>query len=508
MDRLRSIFDGMFDGVWLVGDDGRTTYANAAMAGLLGSTAEAMRGRPLTDFLDKSLWAGADAFLARQRVQAGERMELTLRRDDGTDLFGIVAGSPLTTSDGRFIGTMLNFSDVTGKHAMDAQMVQNQRMEAIGQFAGGIAHDFNNLLTAIRGYAELARMSLPQDDPIRADLDQVIAGAQRAAAITRKLLAFTRRQVLVPADIDPAQVITDLLPILEVLLGDDVEIELRFATEHGWVRVDPTQLEQVIVNLAVNARDSMPKGGALVIAVQDVAPTDSDRPDPDLTAGPFVRISVVDTGTGMDEATKARIFDPFFTTKAPGQGTGLGLSTVFKIVAQSEGQIQVETTLGQGSTFNVDLPRVERAVAARIQTGDAPLRASGVVLLVEDEPSVRESVRRGLEIAGYKVLAAAGGAEAIRASERWDEQIDVLVTDISMPGIRGTALAVQLKETRPGIEVVFISGSGGDNVDPGAESGVAGEFLPKPFGMEALARAVGRAVARGANVEGRTAPEA
>jgi two-component system cell cycle sensor histidine kinase/response regulator CckA len=505
MDRLRSIFDGMFDGIWLVGPDGRTTYVNGAMAGLLGSTPEAMHGRPLTDFLDKSLWPVAAAFLARQRVQAGERMELTLLRGDRTDLFGIVAGSPIFTTEGVFIGTMLNVSDVTGKHAMDEQMVQNQRMEAIGHFAGGIAHDFNNLLTAIRGFAELARMNVRPDDPVRDDLDQVIAGAQRAAAITRKLLAFTRRQVLVPADVDPAQVITDLLPILEVLLGRDVEIELKFDADHGWVRVDPTQLEQVIVNLSVNARDSMPRGGELVIAVHDLPPTDADRPDPDLTAGPFVRIGVTDTGTGMDEATKSRIFDPFFTTKALGQGTGLGLSTVFKIVAQSGGQIMVETTPGQGSTFNIDLPRVDRVEVARPGLSEAPLQTTGVVLLVEDEPSVREFARRGLELAGYTVIAAPGGEEALEASERHQERIDVLVTDISMPGISGTVLAARIKETRPGIGVVFVSGSGNSAVVPGAgRVGVSGEFLPKPFGMEAL----GRAVARAANAGRKAAKEA
>jgi signal transduction histidine kinase len=190
------------------------------------------------------------------------------------------------------------------------------------------------------------------------------------------------------------------------LISDDVEIELNLDAEHGWVRVDPTQLEQIIVNLAVNARDAMPHGGELTISVHDVSPTDAARPDPDLSAGPFVRIAITDTGTGMDEATRVRIFDPFFTTKAPGQGTGLGLSTVFKIVAQSGGQIQGETTPGRGSTFNIDLPRVERTVAPRPDPLEAPLHASGVVLLVEDEPSVREFARRGLESAGYTVQEA------------------------------------------------------------------------------------------------------
>ena len=493
MDRLRSVFDGMFDGVWLVAADGRTTYANGAMAGLLGSTPTKMRGRPMTDFLDASLWPGVEAFLARQRTHAGERIELTLRRHDGSDLFGLVAGSPISTYDGTFVGTMLNVSDVTGKRAMDAQVIQNQRLEAIGQFAGGIAHDFNNLLTSVQGYAELARANMREDDPVRNDLDQVLASAERAAAITRKLLAFTRRQILIPVDVDPAQVIAELIPILKPLLGGDVTVVLEAEAGHGWIRVDPTQLEQVIVNLALNARDAMPTGGTVTIAVHDLK-VDPDRPDPDLNAGPFVRITVSDTGTGMDEATKARIFDPFFTTKGPGKGTGLGLSTVFSIVAQSGGQLQVESALGMGSTFYVDLPFV--AAASHPQTrrpAEALTTRSGVVLLVEDDPSVREFARRSLETAGYTVLAVAGGEEALRASERSGEGIDVLLTDLVMPGVHGSELATRLREQRPDIGVVFMSGHSEDAVGRGGQLGAAGEFLPKPFSVGALCRAVGRA---------------
>jgi signal transduction histidine kinase/CheY-like chemotaxis protein len=457
-----------------------------------------MRGRPITDFLDEPLWAEVEGFLARQRTHAGERMELRLRRTDGSDLFGLVAGSPITTDEGVFVGTMLNVSDVTGKRSIDAQMVQNQRLEAIGQFAGGIAHDFNNLLTSIQGYAELARANVPEGDPIRKDLDQVLAGTERASAITRKLLAFTRRQILVPVDIDPAQVIADLVAILRPLMGDDIDIALNIEAKHGWIRVDPTQLEQVIVNLAVNAHDAMPTGGTVTIAVHDIESPDPDRPDPDLSAGPFVRISVSDTGTGMDEATRARIFDPFYTTKGPGKGTGLGLSTVFGIVAQSGGQIGVETTPGEGSTFHVDLPRVGAAVLPGPRLlAEATLRRSGVVLLVEDDPAVREYARRGLEAAGYTVLAAAGAHQAVRASERWGEGIDVLLTDLVMPGAHGPELAAQIRMQRPGIGVVFMSGYAEDVLGRGGELRASGEFLPKPFSVEALSRAVGRAADAG-----------
>jgi PAS domain S-box-containing protein len=497
IERLRSVFDGMFDGVWLVAPDGRTTYANEAMARLLGSTPAAMRGRPIASFLEDSLKTEFEEFLARQRVHAGERIELTFRRENGGALISLVAGSPITTEDGTYVGTMLNVSDVTGKTAMDAQVIQNQRLEAIGQFAGGVAHDFNNLLTSIHGYAELARASLPEGDPIRDDLDQVLAGADRASAITRKLLAFTRRQLLVPMVVDPAVVLTDLIPILRPLLGDNVDLTLRVDSDHGHIRVDPTQLEQVIVNLAVNARDAMPAGGHLTISIGDFVSADRDRPDHQLSPGPFVRMSVADTGTGMDQATLARAFDPFFTTKGPGKGTGLGLSAVSGIVAQSGGMVHVDSVLGSGSVFYVDLPRVAaEAVPPRLQVGQRTQRRSGVVLVVEDNPAVRRLTRRILETAGYTVLAAPNAAPALRAVVRWGERIDALVTDIVMPGMNGLDLAARIVEQEPDIGVVFISGNADGVLGRDAELRAAGTFLAKPFTSDALRRAVAGAVER------------
>jgi PAS domain S-box-containing protein len=491
-ERLRTIFDGMFDGVWLVAGDGTTTYTNAAMAELLGSSAAEMRGRRVTEFLDSADWDDMTDFLDRQRVQAGERMEVEFRRTDGSALFGIVAGSPITTKDGVYVGTMLNVSDVTGKRSIDAQVVQNQRLEAIGEFAGGIAHDFNNLLTAIQGYTQMAIDGLPADDPIRLDLAQVIASTERATAITRQLLAFTRRQVLMPVDVDPAIVVAGLLPILAPLLGE-VVIAVDVNANHAWVRVDPTQLEQIIMNLALNARDAMPEGGTVTISLHNLEGADPDRPDPDLTAGPFVRISVADTGIGMDETTKARIFDPFYTTKLDGQGTGFGLSTVFGIVAQSGGQVQVESAPGEGSTFHVDLPRVVGRSRAAKPRRDEPLRpGSGAILLAEDDPAVRLFARRSLESAGYTVFAAADAKDAIKASEHWNASIEVLVTDVVMPGMHGHELAALIRETRPGIGIVLMSGYTDHALGRGTDLGVI-EFLNKPFTAAALSRAVGRA---------------
>jgi two-component system cell cycle sensor histidine kinase/response regulator CckA len=496
MDRLHTIFDGMFDGVWLVGGDGRTTYANEAMARLLGTGPAAMRGRPLTDFVEERRWPEVESFLERQQTHAGERIGLTLRRADGSDLLGLVAGSPILTADGDYVGTMLNVSDVTGKSTMDAQLAQRQRLEAIGAFAGGVAHDFNNLLTSIRGYAELARSQTHEGDPIRADLEQVVASTEKAGGLTKTLLAFTRQQVLVPMDLDPAALIHGLLPILRPLMNDGIEIVLDVDGPHDWIRADPGQVEQVLVNLAVNARDAMPAGGTMTITVRNLEATDPERPDADLTAGPYVRIVVADTGTGMDEATRARIFDPFFTTKEMGRGTGLGLATVFGIVAQSGGQIQVETDPGHGSSFHVDLPRVSAGTTAAERAESQEVPGTGVILLVEDESAVRDFARRALEKAGYSVLTAADANQAVAASDR-AERIDILLTDIVMPGTHGPALAERIRAGRPGVRVVFMSGYADRVVNPRGTAEASGLFLSKPFSIEALTRIIAQAIATG-----------
>ncbi|MEO6208000.1 MAG: ATP-binding protein [Candidatus Limnocylindrales bacterium] len=494
MDRLHAVFAGMFDGVWMVSPLGRTTYANRAMADLLGLSRAEMQDRQLNDFLDPGLWDQANAFLERQRTTSGERIELPFRRaGGGDDLVGMLAGSPITTSEGVFVGTMLNFSDVTGKRAFGAQVAQNEKMQAIGEFAGGLAHDFNNLLTAIRGYAELAYGDAPEGSTIRSDLDQVILSADRASGITRKLLAFTRRQVLQPVLADPGKLIRDLVPMLSTLLGDDIDIIVHVTPRHPWISIDPVQFEQVIVNLVVNARDAMPTGGTVTMSVQTEEQPRSEQPDLDAAANTGVRITVADTGLGMDDATKARIFDPFFTTKPLGKGTGLGLATVFGIVTQSGGGIQVESAPGAGSAFIVDLPGV--AGPSQVNAGRTPvavpISASGVVLLVEDEPAVREFARRALEAAGYRVMSTPGGKEAIRASERWSEQIDVLVTDVAMDGMRGPEVAERLRQQRPGVAVIYMSGYAQEILDGNAPGGYDA-FIAKPFSADVLARAVNR----------------
>ena len=417
----------------------------------------------------------SDNAAAERRMQAPAREDAAIGRD-------AIIGAPDDAAAER-------------EQGIDPETAHTERLVAIGLFAGGIAHDFNNLLTSIHGYAELARGGVSVDDPIRYDLDQVLGSAERAAALANKLLAFTRPQILTPTDVDPAQVISALVPIFGPLLGDDIRVRTDMGASHAWISADPTQLEQIIINLVVNARDAMPTGGTVTIAVRDLTLTDSDRPDPDPGVRQFVRISVSDTGIGMDEATKARIFDPFYTTKDRDKGAGLGLSTVSRIVAKSGGRLVVETELGKGSTFHVDLPlvgAVRLPVPRRGAAGAQSLR-SGVVLVVDDDPHVREFARRSLETAGFTVLPAAEAGEAIAMAERLASQIDVLLTDVAMPSISGPELAALIRAQWPDVGVVFMSGAGEDAIRGGGELARTWDFLPKPFSGETLIGAVGRA---------------
>jgi two-component system, cell cycle sensor histidine kinase and response regulator CckA len=494
MERLRTIFDGMFDGVWLIGSDSRTTYVNEAMAGLLGTTPDAMHGHPITEYLSAEYQATAEAMIGRQPVSSAERVDMRFLRADGADLWTLVAASPIVNADGSYVGSMLNVSDVTGKRAAQNQAIQNQKLEAIGAFAAGISHDFNNLLTSIRGYTELAHAELPEGD-IRADLDQVIASADRAQAITSRLLAFTRGQALQPVVVDPGRVLQDMLPMLRSLLSEDIDIVLDVEPGKFWIRIDPVALDQVLVNLAVNAEDAMHDGGTLTISMDEVA----GRPQEALGGGeaqkPSVRIRITDSGAGMDDATLARLFDPFFTTKDLGKGTGLGLSTVYGLIGQSGGSINVESAVAAGSTFTILLPKV----AARFDNQSVPSAQQadvsvGTVLMVEDEPSVREFARRVLDRAGHTLLTAGNGDEALHVADSWERSIDVLLTDIVMPGMHGQVLAARLLKLRPDIRVIFMSGYGEDSIPPVDRLATPATFLAKPFSSMTLTEAVAREI--------------
>ncbi len=371
------------------------------------------------------------------------------------------------------------------------QLRQSQKMEAIVQLAGGIAHDFNNLLTVITGYSELMLQTLAADDLHRGNIEQIRQAGERAAALTRQLLAFSRKQVLAPTVLDLNAVVTNMDSMLRRVIGEDIELVSVPAPGLGRVQADQGQLEQVIVNLAVNARDAMPQGGRLTIETANVELDDAyARRHVSVKPGPYVMLAVSDTGCGMDAETQSRIFEPFFTSKERGKGTGLGLATVYGIVKQSGGNVWVYSEPGQGATFKIYLPRIEETVMT-VEPESAPLQAprgSETVLLVEDEEGVRTLVRTILQTNGYTVLEARHGKEAFFISGRHEGPIHLMVTDVVMPGMSGQELADRLKSSRPDMKVLFLSGYTDEAVVRHGVLKPGTAFLQKPFTPGRLAR--------------------
>ncbi|MCC6750367.1 MAG: PAS domain S-box protein [Deltaproteobacteria bacterium] len=402
----------------------------------------------------------------------------------------------------RLTGTI---QDITERKQLEAQLLQAQKMEAVGQLAGGVAHDFNNALSVILGFGGVMLAELPADSRLRADLDHVLAAGEHARDLVRQLLAFSRRQVLQPIVLDVNEAICEADRMLARTLGENVHVKLALAPSLALVKVDPAQLTQVVLNLAINARDAMPEGGLLTIETAN-AHLDAEyaRQHPELTPGDYVLIAVTDTGIGIAPAVRDRIFEPFFTTKASGKGTGLGLSTVYGIVRQSGGHIWVYSELGQGTTFKIYLPvtdeRARSAVASETPL-EGRLGGTETVLVVEDEPGVREFVRRALMQHGYHVLEAPHAEAAMALMHEYHGPVDLLLTDVVLPGLSGRHLAVWLAERRPDLRVLYMSGYTEDTiVHRGVLNGGA-PFLEKPFLSDTLARRVRQvldAPARGA----------
>jgi PAS domain S-box-containing protein len=382
--------------------------------------------------------------------------------------------------------------DVTELRALEQQMRQAQKMEAIGRLAGGVAHDFNNLLGVITGYAEMVWRRLSREDPLQVKVEQILKAAERAAGLTRQLLAFSRRQVLQTKVLNLNHVLADMDTMLRRLIGEDVELTTVIDPGLASLSADPDQLGQIVMNLAVNARDAMPGGGRLTIETSNA---DLDQAyvalHPLAKPGPYVLLAISDTGSGMDAETQAHIFEPFFTTKPVGEGTGLGLSTVYGIVKQSDGYISVYSEVGVGTTFKIYFPRVEAAVAAAAPPGQAPApRSSETVLLVEDDDALRGVIRETLEGDGYTVLTARDGAEALRLSDAHAGHIHVVVTDMVLPGLSGRSTAESIARTRPETKILYISGYSQEAVfGKGALSRDAA-FLSKPFTLDGLLRRV------------------
>ena len=424
------------------------------------------------------------------------RGEIVNRRKDG----GLYTEHMTITPVANAAGAVANFiavkEDITERLQLQAQFLQAQKMEAVGRLAGGVAHDFNNLLTAISGYCELLLKSLPLDDPNRLDVEEIGKAGQRAAGLTRQLLAFSRKQVLQPRSLDVNEVLRELEKMLRRLIGEDVELVFELDGGLGTVKADPGQIEQVVMNLAVNSRDAMPKGGRITIKTKNVLIGPGDAAAYyELSPGPYALLSVSDNGSGMDSATLARVFEPFFTTKEPGIGTGLGLATVHGIVKQSGGGVFVDSELGRGTDFKIYLPAIGEPVQAlKASPSSGTPAGQETVLLVDDDEMVRKFASRVLRQAGYTVLPAKDAKEALAACALAGASIRLLLTDVVMPQMRGPELAARVRALVPGVKVVFMSGYTEEGVVRSELLASGAMFLQKPIGLEQLTRKVREAL--------------
>ncbi len=485
--RLSSFVEQSGEAMVLTERDGRIIYVNPAFeratqyaaAEVIGQTPRILRSGQHDRRFYESMWET----IVAGGVWSGE---VTNRRKDGTLYTEQQTILPIRDGDGRIANFLAIGQDTTTRRGLEAQLRQAMKMEAVGRLAGGIAHDFNNLLTVILGYTDV-------DDgtPIEAAAVQAVRGAAvRAAALTQQLLAFSRQQVLAPRILDINQVVRGFAAIVGRLVGEDIEVVVAADAKLHTVKADPHQLEQVIMNLVVNARDAMPHGGRLVIETANVT---LDREyalsHVAIPAGDYVMVAVTDTGTGMDNATLSRIFEPFFTTKGAGGGTGLGLATVYGVVKQSGGHVLVYSEVGKGTTFKIYLPRsVEEVEMVEAPLATTNATGAETVLLVEDEDGVRHLLRTVLRRHGYTVIEARHGAEALTFSDQYSGRIDLLMTDLVMPQMAGTELAARFAERRPDTRVLFMSGYTEHAVL--GELGAAAAFIQKPFTPSTIARKV------------------
>lgn len=487
--RYRTIVETTHEGIWTIDAQLNTTFTNHRMAEMLGENPEGMLGRSLLDFVSPQDAETFGADIERMREGSPEQRECRLRRRDGSTVWVLLSASPLHDDEGGMTGMLLIAADITERRALEEQFRQAQKMEAIGRLAGGVAHDFNNLLTIISGYSELLLGRLPAQDPLTRLVMEIKRAGERAAGLTRQLLAFSRKSVLEPKLVDLNGVISESAGMIRRLVGEDVEFRTTLEPRLGRVRVDPGQMDQVILNLVINSRDAMPQGGRLTLETQNIELDVSyAQMRPEIKPGQYVMIAVSDTGTGMSEEIKARIFEPFFTTKTKGKGTGLGLATVYGIVKQSGGHINVYSEPDQGTTFKIYLPRVAGAVAVKMYDRTTTPSRSGheTVLLVEDEEALRAFARQVLQSAGYTVLEAGNGPEALALVEEYHGHIHLLVTDVVMPQMSGRQLAERLLATRFGLKVLYISGYTDDAVVRHGVLQAEVSFLQKPFSPAAL----------------------
>lgn len=492
---FRLITENAADMIAVVDTGGRRLYNSPSYGKILGYDPEDLHGssgvetvhpddRPLMEEAVREALSGG----------VGRIIQYRMRHKDGSWRTLESRSSAILDRQGKVARLVIVNRDVSQRKNLEEQFRQAQKMEAIGRLSGGVAHDFNNLLGVIIGYAEFLEERLPPDDALRNSSNEILKAGRRAASLTRQLLAFSRQQVLDPKVINLNNAVSDMEKLLRRLIGEDVELATSLDPKLGMVRADQSQLEQVVMNLAVNARDAMPKGGRLIIQTENIVMDQQfvrRYPYP-VTPGPYVCLTVSDTGVGMDAETKARAFEPFFTTKEKGKGTGLGLSTVYGVVKQSGGYIDIDSNPGAGTSFRIYLPVVtDQSVShSTAPAFDACFHGDETILLAEDEDSLRSLTRHTLELCGYKVLEAKDGLHGLSVSDDHPAAIDLLLTDVVMPGMGGRDLAQQLTRRRPGVKVLFMSGYTGQTVFSQAPIDPGSAFISKPFTREALTRKI------------------
>jgi PAS domain S-box-containing protein len=497
-EKYHRIVETMTEGVWILDHDDRTTFVNQQMAAMLGYRVEQMVGRHVLDFKDEEARPLALQRLERRRQGITEQYDSTFQTSDGRRLTVLISTRPLWDGDGRYAGTLGIITDITERSLLEERLHQANKMEAIGRLAGGVAHDFNNLLTVINGYSDLLLRNLDARDRTYPQISGIRSAGQRAQELTNQILAFSRNQMRTTDTLSLRSVIEHVEEMLRRMIGEDIELRTIFDRGLGNIRADRTEVIQVLLNLAVNARDAMPTGGTLTFALANVEVDEKDaRTHPGAHPGAHVLLTVTDTGFGMDAEIQKHLFEPFFTTKQVGKGTGLGLATVYGIVSQSNGWIQVDSKPRQGTTFRIYWPLVTGVFPKEVTGGppkekdhtgfpDQPLFGTETVLVVEDQLQVREMTCSILKHFGYQILEASSGEEALLLAEAYTGPLHLLLTDVVMPGMNGMELAARLKTTRP-TPILFMSGYS-DRTEAVHDSGVI--YIQKPFTSDTLIRKV------------------